>query len=48
MGDSGGPAAATGAADFSSAAVYVAESTTAISAIFVFFFNPVKKIVKNP
>ncbi len=44
MGGSGEPAAATGAAVFSSAAVYVAEPTIAISAVFVFFlYNPVKK-----
>jgi hypothetical protein len=48
VGGSGGPAAATEAADFSSAAVYIAESTIVISAIFVFFKKTSKKIVKNP
>jgi hypothetical protein len=49
VGGSGEPAAATGAADFSSAAVYVAESTIAISAILVFFFCIIsKKNCKKP
>ncbi len=48
VGGSGGPAAKTEAADFSSPAVYIAEPITVISFIFVFFLKTSKKIVKNP
>jgi hypothetical protein len=45
VGGSGGPAAATEAADFSSLAVYIAEQITVISVIFVFFLKkPEKKL----